>query len=382
MHEALDQKPREGRPPPDRPNGWPFLREAADQKKVMTWLLVLGVLYTLYFAKNLLFPVFIALYLTMFLKPLVRGLQRLWIPPVIGAAVIVALVLSIFFSAFVWLSTPAGEWLDRAPGIIQETKYKLYEFKQRVEKARKTTEQLQKMTTGDAGKNEKVVVEGPSLTLQVIGHARSFGLTALIVMVLLYLFLAWGGAFLNQFAAALGDKIAQRKMLRDIRREITRYLVTISIINAALGIITAGVTALFGLPNPLLWGVVAGVLNFIPYLGGAVTTVILTIVSFVTFEGWVDILLPPLVFVIINGLEGFVVTPIIIGKRLSLNPIGIFLSLLFWGWIWGVAGVFLATPILVTLLISANKLTQLPQIAPKSSNNSKIVRRSPSPPLG
>jgi predicted PurR-regulated permease PerM len=171
-------------------------------------------------------------------------------------------------------------------------------------------------------------------------------------------------------------------MLRDIRREITRYLVTISIINAALGIITAGVTALFGLPNPLLWGVVAGVLNFIPYLGGAVTTVILTIVSFVTFEGWVDILLPPLVFVIINGLEGNVVTPIIIGKRLSLNPIGIFLSLLFWGWIWGVAGVFLATPILVTLLISANKLTQLPQIAPKSSNNSKIVRRSPSPPLG
>ena len=88
---------------------------------------------------------------------------------------------------------------------------------------------------------------------------------------------------MNQLAAARGDKIAHRQMLYEIRHEITRYLVTISIVNITLGIITAGMTALFGLPNALLWGVVAGVFNFIPYIGGAVTTVILTIVSFMTF---------------------------------------------------------------------------------------------------
>ena len=145
-------------------------------------------------------------------------------------------------------------------------------------------------------------------------------------------------------------------MLNEIRHETTRYLVTISTINFILGVLTAAMTALLGLPNALLWGVVAGILNFIPYLGGAVTTIILAVVSFVTFDRWFDILLPPLVFVTINGLEGNIITPIILGKRLSLNPIGIFLSLLFWGWIWGVAGVFLATPILVTLLITVNKL--------------------------
>ena len=159
----------------------------------MTWLLVLSVLYTLYFAKNLLFPVFIA--------PVHDH-----VPSAYGTGVAAALDSTVdrcrhhyragafyFFSAFVWLSTPAGEWLDRAPGIILETKHKLYEFKTKIEQARKTTEQLQDMTTGDAGKNEKVVVEAPSLTLQVIGHARSFGLTALILIVLLYLLLVWGG---------------------------------------------------------------------------------------------------------------------------------------------------------------------------------------------
>ncbi len=118
-------------------------------------------------------------------------------------------------------------------------------------------------------------------------------------------------------------------------------------------------TALFGMPNPLLWGAVAGAFNFIPYLGGAVTTVILAIVSFVTYDRWFDILLPPLVFILINGLEGYIITPVIVGKQLSLNPIVIFLSLLFWGWIWGVVGLFLATPILVTVLISTNKLNLL-----------------------
>jgi predicted PurR-regulated permease PerM len=356
MRDAFDQKQQERLSTLSRQPFWRVLREVADQKRVMIWLLVLSVLYTLYFAKNLLFPVFVALYLTLFLQPLVNGLRRVWIPPLIGAAVIVALMIVMFISAFVWLSAPAGEWLDRAPGIIRETKYKLYEFKRKTEQARKTTDQLKEMATVGNGKKEKVVVEGPSLTQQVIGYAGTFGMTAFIVIVLLYLFLAWGGTFLDQFAAALGDGNAHRQLLNEIRHETTRYLVTISTINFILGVLTAAMTALLGLPNALLWGVVAGILNFIPYLGGAVTTVILAIVSFVTFERWFDILLPPLVFVTINGLEGNIITPIILGKRLSLNPIGIFLSLLFWGWIWGVAGVFLATPILVTLLITVNKL--------------------------
>lgn len=356
MPDASDQLLREKCPAPVKTPAWRVLQEAADQKRVMLGLLVLGVFYSLYFARDLLIPIFIALYLTMFLQPMVRGLVRAHIPPLIGAAVMVMLLLVLFFSAFIWLSTPAGEWLDRAPGLIRETKSKLYDVKKKVEKARRTTEQLKEMTDIATEKNDKVVVEGPSLTQQVLGQARNFSLAALIVIVLLYLFLAWGDIFLTQLAQLFGESQANRQLMLDIRREFGRYLFTITIINAVLGIVTAAMTAWFGLPNPWLWGVVAGTLNFIPYLGGAMTTIILTIVSLVTHEKWLDILLPPLIFITVNGLEGNIITPIILGKRLALNPIIVFLSLLFWGWLWGVAGLFLATPLLVTLLISAEKL--------------------------
>ena len=359
MHDTLNQKPEEKCPSPAKQQGWRVLREAVNQKRVLSWLLALGILYTLYLAKDLLYPVFIALYLTTLFQPLVYGLRRIRIPPLIGAVVIVASMLSVLFFAFMWLSIPAGDWLDRAPGLIREAEYKLYRFKKNIEEARKTTEQLQEMTDVDAGKREKVVIEGPSLAQQAIGHTKNFSVTALIVIVLLYLFLSQGEAFLNQLADALGDRKTHMQLLHDIRHEITRYLLTISVINFTLGVVTAAMTTLFGMPNPLLWGAVAGTFNFIPYLGGAVTTVILAIVSFVTYDRWFDILLPPLVFVLINGLEGYIITPVIVGKRLSLNPIVIFLSLLFWGWIWGVVGLFLATPILVTVLISANKLNLL-----------------------
>jgi len=359
MHDTLNQKPEEKCPSPAKQQGWRVLREAVNQKRVLSWLLALGILYTLYLAKDLLYPVFIALYLTTLFQPLVYGLRRIRIPPLIGAVVMVASMLYVLFFAFMWLSVPASDWLDRAPGLIREAGYKLYSFKKNIEEARKTTEQLQEMTDVDAGKREKVVIEGPSLTQQAVGHTKNFSVTALIVIVLLYLFLSQGQAFLNQLAGALGDRKAHMQLLHDIRHEITRYLLTISVINFTLGVVTAAMIALFGMPNPLLWGAVAGVFNFIPYLGGAVTTVILAIVSFITYDRWLDILLPPLLFILINGLEGYIITPVIVGKRLSLNPIVIFLSLLFWGWIWGVVGLFLATPILVTVLISANKLNLL-----------------------
>ena len=338
---------------------WKVLQEAVTQNKILGFLLALGVLYTLYFAKDMLMPVFIALFLTTLLQPFVYVLGRLRIAAVFGAAITVALLLAILFFAFFWLWAPAGEWLDRAPGVMRQAEYKLYEFKRKVAEVQKTTEKLQEMTDVNADKSKTVVVEGPSLTEQLIGQAGAFGVTTLIVLVLIFLFLAQGGALLDQLVESVGERKKHIQLLQEIRQDIGRYLITISIINFVLGLVTAGLNALLGMPNPLLWGAVAGALNFIPYLGGAVTTAILAAVAFVTFEHWGDILLPPLLFVMINGLEGYIVTPMILGKRFSLNPIVVFLSLIFWGGIWGIAGVFLATPILVTIIVVANKLDAL-----------------------
>ncbi len=348
---------------------WKVLQETITQKRILGWLLALGVIYTLYLAKDLLVPIFIALFLTTLFQPIVYGLTRLRIAPVFGAAVTVLLLLSLLLTAFYWLWAPAGEWLDRAPGVMRQAEYKLYEFKRKVAEVRKTTEKLQEMTDVDTDKNKTVVVEGPSLTEQFIGQAGNFGVTALIVLVLIFLFLAQGGALLRQLAAAIGDRRAHMQALLEVRQEIGRYLITISLINFILASLTAGLNALLGMPNPLLWGAVAGAFNFIPYLGGAVTTAILTAVAFVTFEQWGDILLPPLAFMVLNGLEGYIVTPMILGKRLSLNPIVVFLSLIFWGGIWGIAGIFLATPILVTVIVVANKLNALKFLQTPSNNS-------------
>ena len=331
-----------------------------DQRRILLGLLILGVLYTLYFARDLLYPVFIALFLAMLFHPVVDGLRRFKIPGVIGAALVVSVLLLVLITGFMQLSEPAAEWLDNSPRILREAEHKLTALKKKVREARKTTEQLKEMTDVDPEKQEKVVVEGPSMASKVIGQAGTFGLSFFMVIIMLYLFLAKGGAFLAQLAGRLRSKAHYLEAMHDIRHEIARYLLTISIINFVLGGVTAVMIAFLGLPNPVLWGVSAGILNFIPYLGGIVTTSILALISFIAFDSWVNILLPPLLFVLFNGLEGFVITPIILGRRFRISPVVIILSLFFWGWIWGIIGMFLAMPILVTIDIMMAKINFLP----------------------
>lgn len=144
-----------------------------------------------------------------------------------------------------------------------------------------------------------------------------------------------------------------------IERGITRYLGTITLINAALGLITACPWRCWGMPNPALWGVVAGSLNFVPYVGGLITTIILAMVSLIAFDTVGRILAPPLVFMFFTALEGNFVTPTIAGRRLGLNPLLLVIALLFWGWIWGVPGMLLVVPIQASLKIIARNIPSL-----------------------
>ncbi len=136
-----------------------------------------------------------------------------------------------------------------------------------------------------------------------------------------------------------------------IQQDIASYLTTISLIYFVVGRVTAGAMALLGMPTPVLWGAVATVLHFIPFLGPVITFLILCGVSLLTFDTWLRIILPPLFYFCLAGLEGYFITPMILGKRLMLNPIMVFAAILFWGWIWGIPGVFLAVPILTSMKI-------------------------------
>jgi predicted PurR-regulated permease PerM len=123
------------------------------------------------------------------------------------------------------------------------------------------------------------------------------------------------------------------------------------LINTALGVVTTGLMMGLGMPNPGLWGVMAGFLNFIPYLGAAVSLMIIALVSALTFDSLLQIALPPMAFLTVTTIEGNFLTPMIVGRRLTLNPIAVFLTILFWGWLWGIPGALMAVPILAVFKI-------------------------------
>jgi predicted PurR-regulated permease PerM len=150
---------------------------------------------------------------------------------------------------------------------------------------------------------------------------------------------------------SLSDKKRAVEIARQIETEISAYLATITVINIILGLAVWGIMSMIGLPNALLWGVLAAVTNYIPYLGALVMIGVLAMVGFVTFDSLGQSLMAPGAFVGLNLLESYFLTPMILGRRLTLNPVVIFLGLTFWGWLWGITGAVLAVPIMVVLKI-------------------------------
>ena len=166
---------------------------------------------------------------------------------------------------------------------------------------------------------------------------------------------------------SIKDKSRRRRwriILGRTQRDIGSYLVTVTAINISLGAVTTVVLTILGVPDALLWGVLAAVLNFMPYVGSLIMIVILAVISMSTFDAWLDIILPPLIFFLLTALEGQFLTPTIVGKRLTLNPIALFISVLFWGWVWGMPGALLAVPILAMLRVLATHFEALALLRP------------------
>ena len=338
-----------------------MLRGLVMGRRAGAGLLVLGILYTIYFARSLLLPILLALLLAAFLEPFVRRLARFKIPNSAGAAIVLLLFVGVLGAAIYQLSGPAGDWMARGPDLLQKAEYKVWRLKQSIRKAEEKTQQLEEMARLGESK-EKVTVKGPSLAERILTQTWTILATAAIVLVLIYFLLAQGRQTLAGLADGLqGEEHGKRltSLLVHMQLHIASYLSTITIIYLVVGALTAIAMALLEMPSPVLWGVAASVLHFIPFLGPAITFFIISVVSLMTFDTWLRILLPPLVYFCLAGLEGYFVTPMILGRRLTLNPIMVFVAILFWGWMWGVIGVFLAVPVLAALKIVCDDIEWL-----------------------
>lgn len=335
------------------------------QSFAITGLFILASIYAIYWAKPILMPVAAAVVLYIVLWPLVRLLARLRVPTPLGAALVVSGLLSITATGVYFLADPAAAWLAQAPKVLSQVQAKIRAPVEELNKARQQVEGLVETRRGsraapasDGGMKVGVV----NAAIVVLGTVQQAGVTLLITIALLFLLLSSGTMFQEKLVRSLPrfrHKKAAVAITNQIQKDISAYLATVSLINAGLGLaIGLGLYAV-GLPNAVLWGTMAALLNFVPYIGFAIGTTIVFIVGLLTFDTLSAALLPPLVYIFCNSIEANIVTPILLGRRLTLNAVVVFLAVLIWGWLWGVVGALLAVPLLAVMKVIADRVDGL-----------------------
>jgi predicted PurR-regulated permease PerM len=315
-------------------------------------LLVLAGLYTLYFARAVLIPVVLAVLLSWILSPAVRGLKRLRVPAPWGAALVVGALVAAIGYGVASLTLPAKAWIDKAPDMLRQVDIKLRDIRESVKEVSLITQKAEQIT-GQGGPG-KVAVAQPSLFNRTLSATPGFLVSVISTLILVYLLLAYGGALTRQFVRMLAtgeERRAAINVVRTFQRDIARYLFLITCLSVGLGVVTGLALHWLGMPNPVLWAVMVALLNYIPYLGAALCLIVLTPVAILSIEPLGQALLVPATFLGLNIIEGELLTAIVVGKYFTLNPIIVFLSILFWGWLWGVAGALIAVPLLVSFRI-------------------------------
>ena len=329
-----------------------------------TGIFLFAVFYTLYFGREFFLPITIAVLLNFLLTPAVRVLKKIGLAPPVGAAVI----LILFFGAVgygtyrVW--TPAMDWLERAPRSMAEAEEKLRSIREPVERIREAGEQVEAIASGNGQQRQSQPEErqDPGFSESILANARAMVTGGTVAVFLLYFLLALDDLFLRKLAGVLPRMSQRRKAVliaRATEHDLSHYVLVRTATNVGFGIAVGLAMWLLEMPNPVLWGIMAGVLNYIPYLGGLVGYVIVGFVALTTFETTGRALMVPGAYFLLNIIEGNFITPTILGRELTLNPVMIFTWLIFWGWIWGVPGALLAIPLLAMTKIVADNVETL-----------------------
>jgi predicted PurR-regulated permease PerM len=333
----------------------------------MKLVLLIGIfsllmLYTLYYTREIVLPIVFAFVLNLLLQPSMRIFARLHVPKTIAALLIISVFFGTVAGVGFTLSGPAAAWIARAPEGLPRLEQRLSMFKKPVETMQKAGNEVEKIAQGPPSDVRTVTVTGPGLSSFLFSGTRAFLVGGLTTVVLLFFLLSSGDLFLRRFVEIL-PTLTNKKQAVDISREIesniSGYLVTISLMNAAVGIAT-GIAAYFcGLSDPFLWGAVAFFLNYVPILGPLVGVAILFLAGMVTFDTIWQAILPAGIYLGIHFLEGETVTPLLLARRFTLNPVLVIISLVFWYWMWGVTGALLAVPMLATFKIICDRVRPL-----------------------
>jgi predicted PurR-regulated permease PerM len=338
---------------PDRSAASP--RYLARASRALIVLATVAVAALLYFAHEVFIPVALALLFALVLSNAVEGLHRIGLPRAVSAFLMLLILVTGIGAATDALIEPAQQWLANAPHTLQVVERKIRPVERWMHRMEGLTHRAGEM--GGSHAPPPPTVPPAALSGSEVLTATGATLADVVTIIILALFLLSGGPpMLARMAASLGSDLQAVHALRvidAIRRELGRYYGIIALINLGLGAATAVVMLLLGVPNPYLWGAAAAVLNFIPYVGSATTLLLLGVVALVTFDDLGRVLAVVGSYLGLATIEGQVVQPLLVGRRLDLNPILVFLAVWFGGWFWGVAGIVIAVPSLVALKVAA-----------------------------
>ena len=316
-----------------------------------------------YYAQNLLLPIVVAFLSALVLSPIVRTLKRSGIHESISAFLLVVLFAGVFGLTVYSLSGPISQWIEEAPRIGQELRTKLKTLRRPMEQIDAAQKQLEDATQGTTDPRvQEVTVREPGLLSTVAQGVPNIFAGAAVTFVLLLFLLASGDMFYEKLVRVLPTLTDRKRGLRiayDIEREVSRYLLTITIINFALGAVIGAGLFVLGMPNPILWGLIAALLNFVPYIGAITGMAVVSVVAMVSFPTLGHALLAPAFYMFCSAIEGQFITPALVGRRLQINAIAVFLAIVFWGWIWGVIGVFVAVPMLIVVKVFCRHIESL-----------------------
>ncbi len=343
-------------------------------RRSLVMLTIIALFGVAFFTRELLLPIILGILMALTLSPLARLMARVGIPSVVSAFLLVgatalAIAMTVYFSS----ATIAG-WIGDSADIGRQLQSKLSVVFKSIDSLRQAAEDVGNIanaapaTGADtavavaAASDPAPMIAPVSLLSSAMNVAATTGATFLVAVVLAVFILASGDMFyiklVQSFPTLTGKKRALT-IVRDVERKVSRYLLSITVINAGLGVAVGLTLGIIGMDYAYIWGIAAFLLNYLPYLGGVIGSLLATVVAIVTFDSLSYALLVPLAYQILTGIEGQFITPWLVGQRLELNPVAMLLTVIVWAWLWGMPGALLAVPFLVVFKVICDNIDSL-----------------------
>jgi predicted PurR-regulated permease PerM len=347
-------------PPAGEPEERPL---PSDPKAIfLGGLFVLALLATAYVASDIVLPLVFAMVLKLLLQPAMRVLEQWHLPRILAALLLILALFGTIVGLGTAISGPAGTWAAKLPEGIPRLEERLSFLRAPIDTLQLFLRQVEDFGRTGPSPNGPVSERGAVLLTTLFTGTRNFASGFFTTVLFLFFLLVSGDIFLHRLVEILPHFSSKRQVVeisQQIEHDISAYLVTITIVNAAVGIVMALVMWLTGVGDPVLWGTVAFLLNYVPILGTAVGVLIFLLAGLLTVDTLWLALLPAGLYVALHLIEGETLTPMLLARRFTLNPVLVIISLVFWFWMWGIPGAILSVPMLATSKIICDRIRPL-----------------------